>query len=48
MKNKLLDLYAEILEICGINQDSEQKKRKNVIILKCLREFINQCERPAI
>lgn len=48
MKNKLLDLYAEILEICGINQDSEQKKRKNVIILKCLREFINKCERPAI
>lgn len=48
MKNKLLALYAEILESCGINHDSEQKKAKNVIMLKCLREFISKCERPAI
>lgn len=48
MKKELIELYAEILEICGINPKDNQKKSMHEIIMKSLRTFVNGCNQPAI
>lgn len=48
MKKELIELYAEILEICGINPKENQKKSMHEIICKSLITFVNGCNQPAI